>query len=129
VIPGISKIILDDCGAPTANTYGANVSLYFYYKKVQQAEGVTSGLLDKSVLNEPGCDLIPDFLETECMKKCCAAHDACYELFGCTMASWGSDDDEGLLCDVCNAMVLKCMFNCIPDWIVTIWETVIIPHD
>jgi hypothetical protein len=129
VVPGVSEIILEDFDAPTANTYGANVSLYYFYKNVERAEGVASGRLDKSVLNEPGCDFIPDFLETKCMRACCDTHDACYELFGCTMNSWKPDDDEGILCNLCNTVVLGCMYNCIPPWIRSIWETEVVPLD
>lgn len=36
----------------------------------------------------PGCDLVPDALETPAIKKACAQHDKEYEEHKCTMDSW-----------------------------------------
>ena len=38
--------------------------------------------------DQPGCDLFPDYLETDCNLGCCAAHDQCFARYGCTAKSW-----------------------------------------
>ena len=66
---------------------------------------------DPSRLDSPGCDGIPDFLETECMLECCAAHDECYDVNNCTFWSWLGCETEG--CNACNSVVLSCLGDCI----------------
>ncbi len=112
------------CAGPTTlpNFYGTNLTLYYVYK------GVLAGAPGKAgEKDEPGCDRIPDWLETTCMRACCAIHDACYaaENPPCTEKSWFGT--EGLACTLCNVEVVACMMICkpwyVPDWIITrLWE-------
>lgn len=106
------------------NFFGTNVTLYYVYQEVMAAEAGKAGGAEK---DEPGCDRIPDWLETTCMRACCAIHDACYaaETPPCTEKSWLFQ--ETLACTLCNAQVVACMLACkpwyVPDWIITrIWE-------
>jgi hypothetical protein len=106
-----APMVVGDFDAPNANTYGANVSLYYYYRNVRFALDADAGKTDIAA-KAPGCDFIPDFLETKCMLACCAAHDQCWADHGCGYLSWLGFD--GLDCFMCNASVVACMYNCIP---------------
>ena len=39
-------------------------------------------------LDKPGCDGVPDCLETPPIRNCCDQHDDCYLAYGCTKRSW-----------------------------------------
>ncbi len=106
------------------NFYGTNVALYYAYQEVMAAANGKAHGADK---DEPGCDRIPDWLESTCMRACCAVHDACYaaETPPCTEKSWLGT--EGLACALCNAEVVACMLLCkpfyVPDWVITqLWD-------
>lgn len=62
-----------------------------------------------------GCDFFPDFMETPCVKKCCDAHDDCYQRTPCTWGTWRNViPNPGLTnrrCDECNSTVAKCIWN------------------
>ena len=119
-VPGVPAMVIDDFDAPTANHYGANMSLYYYYRNVQDALAEQAGMglgLEKMA---PGCDYFPDWLETQCILDCCETHDQCWAEHGCSMGSWIGLD--GLDCFLCNVEVMACMYNCIPPWVRIIWE-------
>lgn len=65
---------------------------------------------DPSGTDCPGCDGIWDPLETDCMKRCCAVHDLCYCVYGCT-AGFSLDPD----CEQCEVDVVECMVCCLDD--------------
>jgi hypothetical protein len=59
----------------------------------------------RSFLESPGCDWFPD---TQCTLGCCADHDYCYDLNGCSAASWlivGQSD----ACINCNGIAEICI--------------------
>jgi hypothetical protein len=74
---------------------------------------------DSAPADEPGCDWVPDWLETECILACCAIHDACYAANGCTARSWipfvGS-----AACKACNRAAVVCIASCVADAIIEI---------
>jgi RHS repeat-associated protein len=41
-------------------------------------------------LDAPGCDGVPNFLESNCMLNMCSKHDYCYFVNRCTAASWAN---------------------------------------
>lgn len=69
--------------------------------------GQTLGEVAAICLNKdsPGCDWFPD---TQCTLSCCADHDYCYQLNGCSASSWipfvGSD-----ACKNCNYIAAGCI--------------------
>lgn len=89
---------------------GSNYAVYLVYKNIEAALALEKG----EVLAGDGCDFIPDDWETDCMRACCDMHDACWDLFGCTLLSWipglGSP-----LCKLCNAAVVGCFALCFID--------------
>ena len=62
-------------------------------------------------LDAPGCDLVPDFLEIECVLECCAKHDRCYDVNKCTMISW-IPFCSSFKCLQCNIDVFLCIASC-----------------
>lgn len=89
-------------GVPTLQ--GSNYAAAFLHDRVQLALG-------KVVLDEPGCDGVPDFFEGICVGECCEVHDACFARWDCSWSSWlpfvGSDQ-----CDQCNDDVFTCIAMC-----------------
>ncbi|MCP4291013.1 MAG: hypothetical protein GY780_04155 [bacterium] len=100
----------------SANPFGCNTTLYYVYQNVLAAQGNKSGEKD-----EPGCDRIPDWLETECMLDCCEVHDKCFADNNCTERSWLPGHGEGLACTMCNVRVVDCMVDCLPWWVPRPW--------
>jgi len=70
--------------------------------------------VDPTGLDSPGCDGIPDILETKCRRKCCNTHDECFKDNECTAKeSWpkwcaGGED----ACSQCNQKVWDCFTDC-----------------
>ena len=62
-------------------------------------------------LDAPGCDLVPDFLEIECVLECCAKHDRCYDINKCNFISWIPFCSSSK-CFQCNIDVLLCIASC-----------------
>jgi hypothetical protein len=62
-----------------------------------------------SVNDEPGCC---KYLDTNCTTQCCALHDQCYHLYGCTWTSFftGLWTPE---CARCNSKVMDCLARCV----------------
>ncbi len=64
-----------------------------------------------------GCDVVGGrggFFDSPCAKECCNEHDRCYEeaIGFCTALSWiDSPNIWDISCKVCNAVVVKCLFN------------------
>jgi RHS repeat-associated protein len=69
--------------------------------------------VDPQGLDSPGCDGIPDFLETPCLLQCCADHDNCYDIHGCTSTSWCWTSPPLNECDICNNIVVACFATCL----------------
>jgi len=65
--------------------------------------------LDPMGLDAPGCDGIPDCTETLCMLECCAQHDRCYHVNGCSAVSWFYLWGK---CKACNTGVAACIILC-----------------
>jgi len=71
----------------------------------------------------PGCD-VPSWAfgnqlnSSDCVKACCAQHDQCYDLNGCTYKSWGHAAACWVIalppspCDPCNNNVVRCIAQC-----------------
>ncbi len=108
-VPGVTY--LSGYGADGATPFGCNVGLYYAYINATAAAGKNG---DK---DNPGCDGIPDILETECMLACCEIHDQCYADNGCTAASWLPGHGQGAACTQCNIDVVICMIKCLPWWV------------
>ena len=68
---------------------------------------------DPRGLDAPGCDRVPDCLETSCRRICCDTHDQCFKKHGCTEASW-IDWSRGIknACTECNQEVWDCFSKC-----------------
>ena len=66
---------------------------------------------DPRGLDFPGCDRIPDCMETPCRRKACDVHDDCYARNNCTEESWTSDQG-GEACDKCNSQALSDWGQC-----------------
>lgn len=68
--------------------------------------------IDPEGTDEPGCDWIPNILETMCIRRCCNVHDDCYAKNECSAYSWlnncGTPD-----CKKCNSDAVDCMGRCI----------------
>ncbi len=113
-VPGVTSLTAD--GADEATPFGCNVGLYYVYINATAALGDGKGLLGGDKDN-PGCDGIPDILETECMLDCCEIHDQCYADNNCTARSWPPGHGQGAACTQCNIDVVICMVKCLPWWI------------
>ena len=61
-------------------------------------------------VDSPGCDGVPDFMEIECVRECCAAHDKCYDENDCSSSSWFFCGK--LACIGCNLEVVGCILIC-----------------
>lgn len=59
----------------------------------------------------PGCDFIPDRLETPCRLICCTQHDRCWERHGCNMGSWCPKRATPAYF-ACNLAVAECFLRC-----------------
>jgi RHS repeat-associated protein len=63
---------------------------------------------------KPGCDGVPDIMETKCRRICCDDHDDCYKKNKCTAKdSWkewscGKENE----CTECNQEVWNCFTDC-----------------
>ena len=66
-------------------------------------------------LDAPGCDGVPDFLESECVLECCALHDRCYDVNHCTASSWYKPCSS-FECKLCNLEVVLCIAFCVPSF-------------
>jgi len=113
-VPGVTSLTAD--GADEATPFGCNVGLYYVYINATAALGDGKGLLGGDKDN-PGCDGIPDILETECMLECCEIHDQCYADNNCTARSWLPGHGQGAACTQCNVDVVICMVKCLPWWV------------
>ncbi|MBC8426968.1 hypothetical protein H8E07_22875 [bacterium] len=113
-VPGVTS--LSGYGADAATPFGCNVGLYYVYINATAALGDGKGLLGGDKDN-PGCDGIPDILETECMLECCEIHDQCYADNNCTARSWLPGHGQGAACTQCNVDVVICMVKCLPWWV------------
>ena len=62
---------------------------------------------------KPGCDGVPDCLETKAIRKCCDDHDACYTRHRCTAKSWLWSSPSVITffspCARCNQKVVGCI--------------------
>jgi len=69
--------------------------------------------IDPEGTDEPGCDRIPDILETRCKRNCCDIHDNCFAREKCSEKSWkdwacGKKDP----CTKCDQDVWDCFTKC-----------------
>jgi RHS repeat-associated protein len=78
---GCSKIS-KNLGSVIAADYLRKELVYLYVHNAPQDK------IDLLGLDCPGCDGIPDFLESEGKLRVCAQHDECYDKNGCTADSW-----------------------------------------
>ncbi|MBU0741640.1 hypothetical protein KKG45_04950 [bacterium] len=113
-VPGVTSLSAD--GADSATPFGCNVGLYYVY--VNATAAMDDGLvLPGGDKDNPGCDGIPDILETDCMLACCEIHDQCYADNNCTARSWLPGHGQGAACTQCNIDVVICMIKCLPWWV------------
>ena len=89
---------------------GAN--LYAYVGNTPLAHFDPMGL-QKSSPQAPGCDGIPDCLETSAVRTCCDEHDRCYERYGCNQGSWALLGGVRDACNECNRRVTACFLRAI----------------
>lgn len=61
---------------------------------------------------KPGCDGIPNILETRCIRKCCDHHDKCFEAYKCSVNSWAPRNCEPKECKYCNLGAVVCIGTC-----------------
>ena len=74
---------------------------------------VASKIRLASPTDNPGCDLVPDGLESICISACCAAHDKCYHENQCSFTSWIHNFfDITTACSACNTAVFQCIELC-----------------
>lgn len=102
-VPGGEPVVFPDGMVPTlAPQHLADATVRVYERVLRAASGVEP-------FDAPGCDGIPDSLETPCLSRCCADHDRCYAANGCSALSWchlwGA-------CRGCNIDVVACFATC-----------------
>jgi RHS repeat-associated protein len=65
---------------------------------------------------KPGCDRVPNILETMCIRSCCDDHDRCFTALGCSEKSWTPYYEkkcgEDPYCKYCNLNVGLCITKC-----------------
>jgi RHS repeat-associated protein len=68
---------------------------------------------------KPGCDEVPNILETKFVRSCCDDHDWCYTAFRCSQKSFkllipGNENKcgENPWCKYCNSNVIVCITKC-----------------
>lgn len=71
---------------------------------------------DPEGTDEPGCDMVPNILETRCIRTCCDTHDSCYRVNECTWKSWlsnfGLNSCQKPECKECNKDAVFCIGGC-----------------
>jgi len=114
-----AELVGPDNGEPLT-LKGSTYAVFYYYGQVQKALELQSTTdLGKiaDAMKAPGCDFFPDQWETPCIKACCAAHDFCWKVAGCTMLSWLGIGNP--ICKACNVGVVACIGACVIVDVVT----------
>lgn len=99
-VPNLGSETWDNTSGNMPALVASNHAIALIYDRVQAGLG-------KRALDEPGCDWVPDFLETPGMLECCEWHDECFANNGCNWTSW-IPDGQLSMCDLCNAGVVLC---------------------
>jgi hypothetical protein len=60
-----------------------------------------------AAVNEPGCDYL-HWLDNTIFRRCCDAHDQCFEKHGCNASSWRWPFSGTWICAACNAAAVWC---------------------
>jgi hypothetical protein len=103
-VPGVGSYTGTNARSQVPSLTGGNYASAFLYDRIQRA-------LAKTVLDDPGCDGVPDYFEGICVEECCAVHDACYAQNNCSWTSWLPFAGSAA-CDQCNDDVFTCIAFC-----------------
>ncbi len=89
----------------------SRIHLYRYTNNSPNIEFDPRGLFTPQ---KPGCDGVPNFMETQCRRKCCDDHDDCFSKNKCTAKEswkeWACGKKNK--CAECNQEVWNCFSDC-----------------
>ncbi len=104
---GSIDTVFSEALAALPTNYAANILATYIAGQVTSAAAAQTLGLAASCVNKdsPGCDWFPD---TQCTLGCCADHDYCYDLNGCSAASWLLVG-QSLECINCNGIAEVCI--------------------